>query len=156
MRCHRMGSARNRNGSFIILREWYDWMVEGKVQGVRCVWGKRRTWSYQSSRWFKISVRDHTHAQMAFIAIQWTLFCWRETTISSLRYCRLKLFVYDWLKISRGNLLDSCDEKQTFNKLFTGRAKGLTKTLTLKGKSAVIFSSARSVCLHSALPVQTL
>ena len=37
-------------------------------------------------------------------------------------------------------ILDSCEEKQTFNKLFTGRAKGLTKTLTLKGKSAVILS----------------
>ena len=25
-------------------------MVEGKVQGVRCVRGKRKTWSYQSYR----------------------------------------------------------------------------------------------------------
>ena len=49
-------------------------MVEGKVQGVRCIRGKRKTWSYQSYRWFKISVRNHTRAQMAFIAIQWTLF----------------------------------------------------------------------------------
>ena len=136
LRCHVIGSARNSNGSFVILREWYDWMVEGKVQGVRCVWGKRKTWSYQSYRWLKISVRDHTRAQMAFIAIQWTLFYSRDHDI--LRYCRLKLFVYDWLKISWGNLLHSCEEKQIFNKLFTGRAKGLTKILTLKGKSPVI------------------
>ena len=43
-------------------------------------------------------------------------------------------------KISRGNLLGSCAEKQTFNKLFIGRAKELTKMQTLKGKSTVILS----------------
>ena len=32
-------------------------------------------------------------------------------------------------KISRGNLLVSCEEKLTFNKLFIERAKGLTKIL---------------------------
>jgi len=43
-------------------------------------------------------------------------------------------------RISRSNLLGSCEEKLTFNKLFIERAKGLTKILTLKGKSTVILS----------------
>ena len=43
-------------------------------------------------------------------------------------------------KISQGNLLGSCEEKLTFNKLFIERAKGLTKILTLKGKGTVILS----------------
>ena len=43
--------------------------------------------------------------------------------------------VCDWLKISRGNLLGSCEEKQTFIKLFKGRANKLIKMLTLEGKN---------------------
>ena len=43
-------------------------------------------------------------------------------------------------KISRRNLLGSCEEKLTFNKLFIAKAKGFTKTQTLKGKSKVISS----------------
>ena len=55
-----------------------------------CPGKKRKTWWYQSYRWFKRSVSDHIRAQTAFIA-------WRETMIYNLRYCRLKLFVYGWL-----------------------------------------------------------
>ena len=44
----------------------------------------------------------------------------RYFAISSFSSC---LFV---TKISQGNLLGSYEEKQTFNKLFIGRAKGLT------------------------------
>ena len=41
-------------------------------------------------------------------------------------------------KISRGNLLGSCEKKLTFNELFLERAKRLAKILTLNGKSTVI------------------
>ena len=132
-----MGSARNRNGSFIFLREWYDWMVEGKVQGVRCIWGKRRTWSYKSSRWFKISVRHHTRAQMAFIAIKWTLFCWRETTIFYDIVVSNCLFMTDWRFPEVIYLILAMRKKHSTNCSQEGQS-GWLKTLTLKGKSAVI------------------
>jgi len=58
-----------------------------------------------------------------------------------LRYCRLKKkIIINWLKISRGNLLGSCEENQTFNKLFKGRANKLIKMLTLEGKNNFIHS----------------
>ena len=49
--------------------------------------------------------------------------------------------VCDWLKISRGNLLGSCEEKQTFNKLFKGRANRLIKMLTLEGKNTLFIAT---------------
>ena len=55
-----------------------------------------------------------------------------------LRCCRLKLFVCN--EDFRGNLLGSCEEKITLSKLFIETAKGLTKILTLKGKSTAILS----------------
>ena len=69
VRCHVMGCARDRNGSFVVLRGRPNGMVERKVQGIRCVRGKRNTWSYQSYKWVKLSVRDHRRAQMVFIAM---------------------------------------------------------------------------------------
>ena len=92
---------------------------------------------------------------MAFIATQWTLFI---ATICHYFVVSNCLFV---TKISQSNLLGSCEEKLTFNKLFISRAKGLTKIQALKGKSTVISSQQSRepkpfVCLHSALPVQTL
>jgi len=57
-------------------------------------------------------------------------FYWTETTIFYDFVVSNCLFV---TKISRGDLLGSCEEKLTFNKLFIDRAKGLTKILTLKG-----------------------
>ena len=81
-----------------------------------------------------ISLKDQTRAQMAFIAIQWTLFI---ATICYHFVVSNGLFV---TKIFRRNLLGSCEEKLTFNKLFMARAKGLTKIQALKGKSTVISS----------------
>ena len=61
-----------------------------------CPGKKRKTWWYQSYRWFKRSVSDHIRAQMAFIVVYGTL-AWKETMIYNLRYCRLKLFIMvDW------------------------------------------------------------
>jgi len=45
--------------------------------------------------------------------------------------------VCDWLKISRSNLLGSWEEKQTFNKLFKGRANKWIKMRTLEGKNTL-------------------
>jgi len=49
--------------------------------------------------------------------------------------------VCDWLKISRGNLLGSCEEKQTFNTLFKGRTNKLTKMPTLEGKNTLFIAT---------------
>ena len=64
-----------------------------------CPGKKRKTWWYQSYRWFKRSVTDYIRVQMAFIVVYGTL-AWRETMIHNLRYCRLKLFFYGWLILS--------------------------------------------------------
>ena len=63
-----------------------------------CPGKKRKAWWCQSYRWFKRSVRDHTHVQMAlnYCGLR-DSFTWRETMIYELRYCCLKLFVYGWL-----------------------------------------------------------
>ena len=57
--------------------------------------------------------------------------------LSRFRVIVFKIPIFDWLKISRGNLLSSCAVSQTFNNLFKRRAKQLITMLILEGKSAV-------------------
>jgi len=77
------------------------------------------------------------HAHKWLLSQSSGLLLLRETTIFYDFVVSNCLFV---TKISRGNLLGSCEEKLTFNKLSIERAKGLTKILTLKGKKVVILS----------------
>ena len=57
--------------------------------------------------------------------------------LSRSRVIILKIPIFEWLKISRGNLLSSCAVNQTFNKFFKRRAKQLINMLILEGKSAI-------------------
>ena len=54
-----------------------------------CPGKKRKNWRCQSYRWFKRSVRDHTRAQMAFIAI------W-ETFLNDIYNFLNCLFMVNW------------------------------------------------------------
>ena len=126
-------------------------MVKGQVKGFRCVRGKRKTWWYQSYSWFKTSVRDHNHAQIAFI------YCdpghssdWRETPIYNLRYCRLKLFFHGWLipMLISWVLTNS-------TKLSNLSQHSLNKKKTWITSWRLLLS-AWAVCLHSARHLHTL
>ena len=127
-----------------------------------CPENKRKTWWYQSYRWFKTSVRDHTRAQMAFIAIYGTLLI-EEAMIYNLRYCRLKLFVYGWWD-SHVNFLDPYKEHWTFNKLIIAISsyKQTTTTATMIRITWRLFFVCSS-CLftfslsraHTYLPIST-
>ena len=71
VQCHVIGCARNRNASFVVLSCASDmtaWLKH-KQKGSGVSGKKRKNWRCQSYRWFKISVRDHIRAQMAFIVI---------------------------------------------------------------------------------------
>ena len=74
----------------------HDWVVKGKVQGVRRVQGKRKTWSYQLTK----ATGDSKHQLGIIHAYKWLLL--RSSRLFSLNrdydmlpFCRLKLFVCD-------------------------------------------------------------
>ena len=95
VRCHVMACTRNGNGSFVVQRDRHDWVIKGKVQGVRHVQGKRKTWSYQLTK----ATGDSKYQLGIIHAHQWLLL--RSSGLlfnrdhDLLPFCLLKLFVCD-------------------------------------------------------------
>ena len=121
------------------LRYWHDsmhgWRASRRVQ----VCSRQEEDLVIPKRWFKQSVRDHTRAQIAFIAIQGTL------PIEERRLyliCDLVVSYCLWLIDSLVNFLGSYEEHQTFNKFI------VAISLSKKKKKNDINNNLKSVfCL---------
>ena len=85
-----------------------------------CPGKKRKTWWYQSYRWFKRSVRNHIRAQMAFVAVYGTFLLEERRwyiiyDIVILNY----LFVVDWFPcLFPGSLRKALNIQQTHQYLY--------------------------------------
>ena len=95
MRCHVLGCARNRNDSFAVLRDTQtEWLKEKyKESGAPGARGRPGLTKATGESDYQLGIYPRTNG--------------------------FKLFVCD--ELSRGNLLGSCEEKLTFNKIIVHR-----------------------------------